>query len=316
MLHSFCFLIFILIFGTTTKSAEMDSFTKGVINEYNELLNKKYILIPYEDSYILPVSYNDNPNNESYDSIIDSGQIENRGKFVNPFEAQFKLSFLILTNKNIFNSKFTTFIGYTHQAWWQVYNTGWSRPFRENNYRPEFFARRFFEKPKDIGPLHLLAYDFGIVHHSNGQIQELSKSWNRVFFRYNLIWGRLVISHRIWWRIPEKDSNDDNPDILKYLGYNDLSISYNAGKNQYKLKLNMGEKYQGVELSYSYPWKEGLRFFTKAYHGYGASLIDYNHETRSISFGVSLDNPFTAKAKRLEEKQEKITPKEKKASSS
>jgi phospholipase A1 len=307
---------FYILNSNSLYGSETDEFAKSVIQEYKELLNKKYILIPYEDSYVLPFSYNDNPNNKAYESILENQQVQDRGKFVLPTETQFKLSFLILTNENFLGTNFNTFIGYTHQAWWQVYNTGWSRPFRENNYRPEFFARRLFEDPRKIGPLNLLAYDFGIVHHSNGQIQELSKSWNRVFFRYNLIWGRLVISHRIWWRIPEKSSNDDNPDILKYMGYNDLNIIYNAGNNHYQLKLNLGEKYHGVELSYSYPWKEGLRFFTKIYHGYGASLIDYDHETRSLSFGVSLDNPFTAKAKKIEENKTETTQQEESPSES
>lgn len=261
--------------------------------EYLRLLNKKYILIPHKGTFLMPLSYNANPNNKIYNEFLPPNLIEERGDFNKNTEVEFQISFLILTNKNIFNSSFSTFIGYTHQAWWQVYNTNWSRPFRETNYTPEIFFRKIVDTPVSFLGGKIIVYDFGLVHQSNGQTQELSRSWNRIFFRFVNAYKKLIIKTTVWYRIPESDGLDENPDIVKYNGYGEVDLKYKIEKSDVNLRLIPGTKYLGAELSYSYPWKEGLRFFLKASQGYGLSMIDYNHNNKKIGLGIILADPFT-----------------------
>lgn len=66
----------------------------------------------------------------------------------------------------------------TLKSFWQVYTGDASRPFRETNYRPELF----YFTPTSWQPLGGSTWlGFGIEHESNGQRQELSRSWNRVY---------------------------------------------------------------------------------------------------------------------------------------
>lgn len=266
--------------------------------EFNDALEKKYMLIPHKGTFILPVLYTENPNNEVYKTFEeDLERSENRGNFNKDVEAEIQFSFLILTNKNVFGSKFSTFVGYTQQSWWQMYNDKWSRPFRETNYEPEFFIRKILEKPMQlIEGIDFDSYDLGIVHQSNGQVQELSRSWNRVFLRLGFNWFDLTGQISLWHRINENSDEDDNPDIYKYMGYGELKFTYTSDKLQTSLRIIPGIEKQGYELDFSLPWKEGLRFYTKLSHGYGLSLIDYNYFNNKIGVGFILSN-FLVQAK-------------------
>lgn len=266
-----------------------------VKREYENILTKDYVLMPHKGTYILPISYNNNPNHSVFEPIEQEVGDESRGRFTRYLETEFQVSFLILTNKKIFGSNFDTFLGYTHTAYWQLYNEDWSRPFRETNYTPEFFARYIYDKPKDFLGLKLVAYDFGLVHQSNGQIQELSRSWNRAFTRVAFLSGSTVFNLSLWYRFPEKREDDDNPYMYRYLGYGEIDINHKFKEDDLNFKIIPGSKYISGEISYSTPWKEGLRFYAKASYGRGLSLQDYNHENRRIGLGLILANPFVTK---------------------
>lgn len=194
-------------------------------------------------------------------------------------------------NRNIFNSDLNLFLGYTHTSWWQIYNTGWSRQFRETNYTPSVFVRKIFERPKKISRFNILAYDIGYIHQSNGQIQELSRSWDRLFFRTAFGVNRFVFVINTWIRLKILDRKlDDNPNILDYRGYGDLKIKYYDGKSIYSLKIIPGLKYYGSEVGYSYPINEGVRFYTKINYGYGHSLIDNENKEKRIGIGFALSD--------------------------
>ncbi len=274
-------------------SEEAKLYPYSFQNEYQELLKKKYVLIPHKGTYLLPLSYNDNPNNEVYEQAFPQEIKSKHGKFNDYTEAEFQVSFLILTNKNIFNSKFNTFIGYTHTSWWQVYNSDWSRPFRENNYAPEVFFRRVLEDAPSFMSGNLLMYDFGFIHHSNGQIQELSRSWNRAFYRFGILFDKLLVKTTLWHRIPEKEVDDDNPRAYQYFGYGEIELRHKFEGHTYQLKIIPGTQKQGFEFSLNSPWKEGLHFYTKIGYGHGLSLLDYNHDNRKIGIGFILADPFT-----------------------
>lgn len=76
-------------------------------------------------------------------------------------------------------------------------------------------------------------FGVGIEHESNGQRQDLSRSWNRVYSQFYFAKDNFLIALQPWWRIPESDKNDpsdssgdDNPDIEDYMGHFELSSVY------------------------------------------------------------------------------------------
>lgn len=259
-------------------------------NEYNSLLKKKYMLLPHKSNFLIPFSYNLKPNESTYDTLKDSSELRSRGLYNKKLEAEFQVSFMVLTSREIFSTDFDLFVAYTQQSWWQVYNSDWSRPFRETNYTPEIFARKVFDTPKTFLNGKAIYYDIGLVHQSNGQTQELSRSWNRIFFRSVLSYGNTYIKPTLWYRLPEASDKDQNKDIYKYLGYGELEIDHVWSKSRMRLRIIPGTKYQGAELSYSYPWHQGVRYFFKVGYGYGLNLIDYRHETQRIGVGVILSD--------------------------
>lgn len=260
--------------------------------EYEAMLSSPFSLLPHRGTYLLPVSYNVLPNNTPFRAFEDTPEFGGRGPFVDNLEAEFQISFMVLTNRDLFSSGFSTFIGYTHRSWWQVYNADWSKPFRETNYMPELFARKVVNsRPGPLG-LRLMMFDFGYIHQSNGQVQEVSRSWDRLFTRFGLAVDNVFVVLSAWYRLPEDAENDDNPDIHKYLGYGDIAIRYRYGGHDLTARLRPGESHFGGELSYSYPVKLGLRLYGKYTGGYGSSLIDYNHSVERYAFGFSLSDPF------------------------
>ncbi|HUT41686.1 MAG TPA: phospholipase A [Gammaproteobacteria bacterium] len=81
---------------------------------------------------------------------------------------------------------------------------------------------------------------------------------------------------KTWWRIPEDDSKDDNPDIDDYMGYFELLNAFTYKKHSLNIMLrnNLRSDMQGAK---QVDW------------GYGERLIDYNHIVNSIRIGGQPD---------------------------
>ncbi len=270
-----------------------DENFEQVKREYESLLTKKYILLPHKGTYLLPFSYNFNPNNASYKVLTSQPEFANRGEYNRKLEAELQVSFMILAAQDLFNTDFNLFFGYTQQSWWQVYNSAWSKPFRESNYAPELFARKILNDPINFLGGKFIAYDLGYVHQSNGQTQELSRSWDRVFIRTAFVFGNFFLRMALWYRLPEKDSKDDNKYIYNYIGHGEIQLDQISKKSKFSLRIIPGTRHPGAELMYSYPWREGLRFFAKLSQGYGLSLIDQDNEGQKIALGFVLSDFFT-----------------------
>lgn len=264
---------------------------ENFIRQYDQVIKKNRLLLPHKPVYFLPISYNENPNEAPFQELRKRPEFSERGTFVKPLESEFQVSFKVLTNRNIFDSDFDTFIGYTNRSWWQVYNDSWSRPFRETDHTPEIFARKVFSGPKKYYFVEWVGYDFGFVHESNGQIQEISRSWNRLFLRLHAFIGNVMLEVTPWYRLP--DNPDENPDIEDFKGNLSILASHSSSLGTFSLELLPGRKRQGLAFSHSYHWKEGLDFFIKIDYGYGHSLLDYSNESRRIGFGIKLSNPFS-----------------------
>ncbi|MCD8212790.1 MAG: phospholipase A [Campylobacter sp.] len=223
----------------------------------------------YKLNYLLPAS-------------VAFKQINGRKRF----ETNFQISFQKPLFHDVFGLNETITAAYTQESWWQTAKS--STPFRETNYRPEIFVTF----PINFGELPNLEYlKFGLLHESNGQGGENSRSWNRLYTQAQFSVGELVLMPRAWVRIKEHD--DDNPGIEKYLGRADITAIYPLGRHflsaMFRNNLQFDKTNKGAfELGWLFPLgNSGIYGYAKYFSGYGESLIDYNKHTNKIGVGFS-----------------------------
>lgn len=189
------------------------------------------------------------------------------------------------------------YFGYSQKSFFQAYNGGDSKPFRENDFNPELFYR-FIPADRERW-LHLGA-DAGIEHESNGQSLPNSRSWNRIYIAPFRAEGNRLIYWKWWYRIPEDKSRprddpkrDDNPDIQDYYGYSELHVEQQFFGEQLvhlMFRYNPVRGRGAVNLQYSIPGP-GRNFFWSLYvwNGYGESLLDYNRSITRVGIGITLN---------------------------
>ncbi len=190
--------------------------------------------------------------------------------------------------------------GYTQQSYWQLFNADLSRPFRSTDHQPELVYILPLDAPLNNG-WRLRYGGLSINHQSNGQSLPLSRSWNRIILMAGMEKdNRFNLTGRIWARVPERDDQDDNPDISDYVGRAEIAASWNInpihslgvtlrhslrssarGSIRLEWLRAIGEKRSNGEAS-------GLRFHTQLFSGYGDSLLDYNRRRTVLSVGLSL----------------------------
>lgn len=190
--------------------------------------------------------------------------------------------------------------GYTQQSNWQLFNGDISRPFRTTDHSPEIT----YIYPLDAelpGGWRLRYGGFTLVHQSNGQSEPLSRSWNRTIFSAGIEKGNdFVIKGALWNRLPEGESNDDNPDISDYVGRAEITGLWNVDKKN-TLGVTVRHSLRAdTNGSVKLEWlrdlsdtgvaggRSGLRFHTQVFTGYGDSLVDYNRRRTVLSLGLSL----------------------------
>lgn len=244
-----------------------------------------YVLQAYKQNYVLPVSYvsdiNDSP---STAGLSGSGRFQD-------VEVKFQVSFRVSLWPDIVNERTSLSFGYTQLSLFQAYNGGASRPFRETNYAPEIWLDYLFEgEPAGIFEARVLR--IGYQHESNGQQDPLSRSWDRLYADFIFEVGGVAVSLRPWYRLPEKDSRDDNPDIEDYMGYGDLVVVYPRGAHTLSAlvrnNLDTADNRGALELGYSFPLAGQLKGYLQVFTGYGESLIDYNHASTRVGVGIML----------------------------
>jgi phospholipase A1 len=204
-------------------------------------------------------------------------------------EVKFQLSFHAKVADDLFGGNGDLWFGYTQVAFWQLFNSGLSAPFRETNHEPEVHVS--FLTGYDLFGLKLRAINVGLVHQSNGRAEPLSRSWNRVFADLQLTRGNFALSFKPWVRISEDPQEDNNPDIEDYLGRYELRLLY-AWRGQVfsAMVRNVldSEHRLNSELAWSFPITRRLRGLVQWYNGYGENLIDYNFSIHRIGVGVLL----------------------------
>ena len=268
--------------GTETgaETAE-EAFTHRQATEELTATNP-FMLTAYRPNYLLFATYNDNINEEPWTDIHPEAEMDH-------VEAKFQISFKSRIAKGVLGADLWG--AYTQQSWWQVYNGDASAPFRETNYEPEVFLR--WDTDYDILGFKARLLSIGFTHESNGRSQLLSRSWNRIVSSATLEKENVMIVGRAWYRIPEDEEDDDNPDLTAYMGYGDISALYKWGDHNLGMTLlnNLRSDNKGaVQLDWTFPLTERFRGYVQYYNGYGESLIDYDTSIERIGVGILLND--------------------------
>ncbi|RXP59488.1 phospholipase [Lutibacter sp. HS1-25] len=248
---------------------------------------------PYKPVYILFANYTNNINLQPT-----SENPNNTVPFpldLNPVELKFQLSFKTKILQNVFGEKTggDFWIGYTQSSRWQIYNAKQSRPFRETNYEPEMIF--ILPTKYKLFGLNGVYTGVALTHQSNGRANPLSRSWNRVIFHVGLEAQNWSVIFKPWIRISEDLAEDDNPNIENYIGRAELLVAYKHNRHQVSFRgrhsLNGGDNNRGsVQFDYAAQLYNNLKIYTQFFHGYGESLIDFNHKQTTIGIGLSLVN--------------------------
>jgi phospholipase A1 len=177
--------------------------------------------------------------------------------------------------------------GYTQKMNWQVFNHSSSRPIRDTNYEPEVILT--LGTGNQGNGLKLI--NLGLTHESNGLEESEHRGWTRAYAQGGWEWYRLSVLARAWYRIPESD--DDNPDIKKYMGRGDIVSRYQTAGGYVTsvlVRRNLRSGRGFAQLDWATPLLNSLgalKFHVQLTSGYGDTLIDYNHKQTTIGVGVS-----------------------------
>ena len=247
---------------------------------------------PHNPTYILPLFVNGKPNRNPStpnQEVKHYSTDEMRG-----VETKMQVSMKVKAVEDLFGTNADLWMGYTQQSHWQVYNENNSRPFRASDYRPEIFVTQPVSARLPFGG-KLRMIGAGAEHHSNGEKDPLSRSWNKAYLMGGMEWGKLTVIPRIWTRFANKDSNkpDDNPDIQRYYGHGDIQFIYQLGQGSQISglgRLNPATGKGALQLDYVYPLGRGISGYVQVFQGYGQSIVDYNHETTVVGVGIMLND--------------------------
>ena len=203
-----------------------------------------------------------------------------------------QVSFKTKLLEDLFKTRADVWFGFTQKSDWQLWNQGKeSAPFRNNDYAPELLITQPVKANLPLGG-KLRVAGVGFIHQSNGQSRPQSRSWNRVYGMAGLEWGKLTVIPRVWMRaFDQSGDDDDNPDIMDYMGYGDLKLQYRFNDQQTLssvLRYNPRSGKGAVEAGYTFPIKGKLKAYVRGFHGYGDSLIDYNHKQTGLGIGLML----------------------------
>src|SRR5574344_550588 len=238
-----------------------------------QLITKDFGIYPYKKNYILPATYTFNDIDDRHD-----------------FETAFQISIEKPLSENLLGLDENISVGYTQKSYWQT--TKHSAPFRETNYEPEVFIQVPVKENE-----YFKAIKASFMHSSNGKKDDLSRSLNRIYLEGYFQLSNLFITPRVWYRIPESNSDDDNPDFSQYYGYGDINFLYAYKQHTFELLLRNNLRFDktnkgAAEFNWTFPLPEFIASkntfgLFQLFHGYGQSLIDYDREITNVGIGVA-----------------------------
>ena len=268
------------------KQDEIPVYERSIIDERFDMEraaeDRPFVITAHQPNYIL-WSAMDTPNQAPY---VGTAGVPDP---LDDTEMVFQVSIKAPIWRDMFGSNIDTYFGYTARSWWQVFNDDFSAPFRETNYQPEVFLRSFTDREFLGAKIHF--WDLGFNHESNGRTDVLSRSWNRVIGRVGLeLTDNLNVLVRTWYRLPEDDIDDDNPNEYKYYGYGDVRVGWTPNRNTFTALLRPGTEETSYELTWSYPISPVFRIYAQYYNGYGESLIDYDYKMERFGIGITMND--------------------------
>jgi len=253
-------------------------------------IDSEWLILPYKPTYILPITYNAAGTNTDpwtqpgIGNPIDPNDVED-------IEAKFQFSFKVPLWENIGGSNTRLYFGFTQLSAWQIYSSDISEPFRESNYQPEFLLSH--RPDYKLGPLNLDVMSVSFNHESNGRNEPISRSWNRIIFNFVMSYNNWAFQLKPWYRIPESDTADNNPDIEDFTGHGEYWAYYKHGKQTFSTMLmsSFGSNSKTtIQLDWSFPIYGKLKGYVQYYNGYKETLIDYNYKNERIGVGLMLTN--------------------------
>jgi phospholipase A1 len=266
--------------------------TESILDERAEssidVIENPFAISQHRRNYILPATYISNPNT----MVIDDLNSENVDNIEAKYQISVKLPLYIEQD-----DASGLYLGFTVKSYWQVYNSDVSKPFRATDYEPEIYYAWNNE-------LSILGFKFnqlqlGFNHQSNGQSNEFSRSWNRLFASALFSDKSSFYYLKTWYRIPEDEKatrtsaeGDDNPDITRFLGNMELGFGTIVGDfnivSLLRNNLRTSENKGSFELNISYPITDRYDLLFQYFNGYGDSLIDYNRHQQRVGLGIQL----------------------------
>jgi len=265
----------------------------GQLIEEKRRLDKKQSLRPlalvaHKPNYLIGSYYFSAPQTAPFEAQFPEEDIS-----ISPVELKFQFSLKTLLISDLIGKTGDLWVGYTNRSFWQAFNAQRSSPFRETNHEPEAWFD--FATDRQLGSLHFKGANLGLMHQSNGQWGEVSRSWNRIYGLFIFQQGDLYFALKPWWRLPESRSDDDNPDIEKYLGNFEFYALKNWRNQSLGIMLRNNLRFAAnnrgaVQLDYNFPIHNQLRGYLQYFSGYGESLIDYDHRINTLGIGVMLSN--------------------------
>lgn len=238
---------------------------------------------PHHVNYLM-VTRTAHPNSEPYRPFRD---LDSLSSGLSHSELVFQLGFKMKLIESAFQKPVDLWFGYTQNSFWQAGNHQASSPFRETNYQPELMA----VTPLDFNILgmHASFFNLGLVHQSNGQAGTLSRSWNRTYAQVGLERAGWTVVGRVWKRFNESAQDDDNKDIVDYMGRGDVVVTYRENGHDYSalLRHNFSTDRGAVQLSWAFPLAGHVKGYAQYFSGYGQSMIDYNYYQNVVGIGLT-----------------------------
>ena len=252
-----------------------------------------FIVRTYLPNFVLPAHYSSSIN--ATPSSPTHGKVSPRVHY-RPAEAKLQVSLRAKVAEGLLLPDADLWFAYTQRSLWQVWNRAESSPFRSTDYQPE--AIYVIPVPERLGRLPggwaWRMTQLGVAHQSNGQSDPLSRSWNRVYAEVAFDRGEFGLTLRANHRLKES-TNDDNPDLTRYIGNTEITASWLPGPSTASLtwRTNVRSVRRGsLQLDWTYPVSRaqpaGLRWYAQLFSGYGETLLDYNHRQTSLGLGLTL----------------------------
>jgi len=197
------------------------------------------------------------------------------------------------------------YFGYSHKAFWQIYDQGNSRPFREHNYNPELFLE--WDRVWRFDHLRL-----GLTEHeSNGEKLRFaddaspvnySRTWNRTYlYARKSVLPFLNLGLKLWTVTDSEDPDEgsfviDNHDIQQFMGSGEFYLELGKSPSSVSIMLRQGWRKgtETIQVDGRMPLQvltggtdQRIDFFVQLFSGYGDTLIDYNRKITRCSIGIA-----------------------------